>query len=239
MMRSSRLRVRLVPACLLAGCAWLSGCGQPQSDHARTTKNLAGSSRYDGPGPSYSSVGREIQLRQDGVAVTSLTYDSRVFFDTARDQPRAEAAGVLDAVAARLKREPAMPHVAILGHTDAVGTDAYNLELSRRRAIMVVRELTTRGIDPDMLEPVAVGKRQPVASDATEAGRARNRRVEFLISPSARAIDAVIAARPAGALVRAHPQAGALHAQHPAALHLQVRQPDGIARAPLGDPVSY
>ncbi len=168
-------------------------------------------------------------LQQNGVPVTSLTYDSRVFFDTDRDQPRPEAAPVLDALADRLKRPPGV-HVAVLGHTDAVGSDAYNLALSRRRAVMVVRALEARGIDPATLDPVAVGKRQPIATDESEAGRARNRRVEFLISVSTRAIDALIASRPTGAAPRL---------RRPAPLHLHVRQPDVLTRAPLGDPVPY
>ena len=171
----------------------------------------------------------EITRQVDGIPVTSLTYDSRVFFDTDQDRPRQEAAPVLDALARRLKQTPGV-HVAVLGHTDAVGGDAYNLALSRRRAVTVVRALSARGIDPSTLDPVAVGRRQPIAADDSEAGRARNRRVEFLISASARAIDALIALRPSGAPLRA---------RHPAALHLLVRQPDALARAPLGDPVPY
>ena len=213
MIHPARSFVLLVPACLLASAACLSGC-RP-AGRAPAARSPASAIHVDPAAP------QETVLRQDGVAVTSLTYDSRVFFDFDRDRPRPEAAPVLDALAARLKRQPPPPHVAVLGHTDALGSDAYNLELSRRRAVAVVRALEAHGIAASWLDPVAVGKRQPVASDDSEAGRARNRRVEFLISPSARAIEAVLRAR------------------RPAATHLQVRTPAALLRAPLGAPVFY
>jgi hypothetical protein len=63
-----------------------------------------------------------------------------------------------------------------------VGTDDYNLSLSRRRAINVMTALVTRGVPVDQLATVAIGKNQPVAPNSSEEGRARNRRVEFMIS---------------------------------------------------------
>jgi hypothetical protein len=56
------------------------------------------------------------------------------------------------------------------------------MDLSRRRAAKVLRALVDRGLDPSLLSAVAIGKRQPIADNRTEAGRARNRRVEFLVS---------------------------------------------------------
>lgn len=65
-----------------------------------------------------------------------------------------------------------------MGHTDAIGTDAYNLDLSRRRAEAVMRESVARGVSSGQLSQVAIGKRQPIASNDTAEGRALNRRVE-------------------------------------------------------------
>ncbi|MFN6115110.1 MAG: OmpA family protein, partial [Flavobacteriales bacterium] len=56
---------------------------------------------------------------------------------------------------------------------------AYNLDLSQQRAIAVVDHLFEHGVDPKRLTPIGHGKNQPIASNRTEAGRARNRRVEF------------------------------------------------------------
>lgn len=173
---------------------------------------------------------RETRLGAGGVAVTSLDYDARVFFDTDRDRPRPEAASVLDGLAERLRGERPAPHVAVVGHADATGTDAYNMQLSRRRAEAVVRALTGRGVLAGSLEAVAVGMRQPVASDEDAAGRAQNRRVEFLISPSEAAIEQVIARRGEPLILRV---------RHPLASPVQRRVPAPVARAPLGPDVSY
>ena len=222
MTQPTRRLVLLVPVCLLASATWLSGC-RPAS-RVPPEKSATSAALADPAEP------REVDLHPDGTAVTSLTYDSRVFFDFDQDRPRPGAAAVLDALAARLKRQSPLPHVAVLGHTDAIGSDAYNLDLSRRRAVAVVRALVARGVEASRLDAVAIGKRQPVASDDTEAGRARNRRVEFLISPSVRAIAAVL---------RARPQTLVLRARRPAAMPLHVREPVPLVRAPLGPPMSY
>ena len=218
----------LVAVCLALVVPVLCGCRQPPPSPSPPPVAVAASSASAQDGAPLAV--REQRLRQDGEPVTSLSYDARVFFDSDQDRPRPGAGTVLDALSARLKREPGATHVAVLGHTDAVGSDAYNLALSRRRALAVLRALVARGIDRAAIEAVAVGKRQPVASDDTEQGRARNRRVEFLISPSVGAIRSLIASRPTGMRIEA---------QHPAALQLRTRRPDTVSRAPLGDPVSY
>jgi len=64
------------------------------------------------------------------------------------------------------------------GHTDSRGSKAYNVNLSRRRASAVRRYLAAHGIQPQQMEIRAYGESQPVASNKTEAGRAKNRRVE-------------------------------------------------------------
>ncbi len=73
--------------------------------------------------------------------------------------------------------------VWIAGHTDSVGTEEYNILLSQRRMESVMNYLITKeGVDPDrFFMPVAYGESRPIESNATEAGRARNRRVDFTI----------------------------------------------------------
>jgi outer membrane protein OmpA-like peptidoglycan-associated protein len=69
----------------------------------------------------------------------------------------------------------------ITGHTDSVGTDDANLELSEQRASAVKNYLVSNfGIDPSLVQVVPYGKSQPLVSNATESGRALNRRVEFV-----------------------------------------------------------
>jgi outer membrane protein OmpA-like peptidoglycan-associated protein len=67
------------------------------------------------------------------------------------------------------------------GSTDSVGTDAYNKALGERRAKAVFDYLKSKGINPNRLKTVSLGESKPVASNATDAGRAQNRRVDLVI----------------------------------------------------------
>ena len=74
--------------------------------------------------------------------------------------------------------------VEIYGHTDSTASDAYNLDLSQRRAQSVGGILTASGVTPSRLVMVGRGESQPVATNDTPEGRAQNRRVEILIRPT-------------------------------------------------------
>lgn len=74
-------------------------------------------------------------------------------------------------------------YIDIYGHTDAVGSDAYNQGLSERRAVAVADYLVTHGVKGARIATRGFGKTQPVANNATEEGRAANRRVEIKIVP--------------------------------------------------------
>ena len=118
----------------------------------------------------------------DPAQVVHLVVPERVLFASASDQPGPDAATALDAIADLTTRDVPGAALTVLGHTDAVGSDAYNLDLSKRRAETVLQGLVARGFDPTRVSAIAIGKRQPIADNATPAGRARNRRVEFLVS---------------------------------------------------------
>ena len=78
-----------------------------------------------------------------------------------------------------LKKEATTEAVIVAGHTDSVGTDAYNMKLSKRRAESVRNYLASHGIAGDRIRVEAFGESQPVASNDTADGRAQNRRVEL------------------------------------------------------------
>lgn len=90
---------------------------------------------------------------------------------------------ILDNVATTLN-SPANKNIAVQigGHTDVIGTEAYNLMLSQQRAESVRQYLIGKGVDGSRLKAEGFGTSQPVASNDTEEGRAENRRVEFKIS---------------------------------------------------------
>ena len=86
----------------------------------------------------------------------------------------------VEKLAAFLTRYPDR-NVLIEGHTDSVGSDEYNLELSRRRSESVMEKLVADGIDSGRITTVGYGKKYPAYSNDTEADRAQNRRVEVII----------------------------------------------------------
>ena len=70
----------------------------------------------------------------------------------------------------------------VAGHTDSVGGDRYNKDLSQRRAVNVRAYLVEQGVNADSMTAVGYGESQPVADNATAAGRAENRRVELRVT---------------------------------------------------------
>lgn len=88
--------------------------------------------------------------------------------------------GILDRAAETLLGQPGM-RVLIEGHTDSWGSDAYNLDLSDRRAASVRQYLIGRGVEPHRLESVGLGETQPIATNETPEGRLKNRRSVFRI----------------------------------------------------------
>jgi OOP family OmpA-OmpF porin len=87
---------------------------------------------------------------------------------------------VVDGAARILQGNPSV-HVMVAGYTDSVGSDAYNQRLSERRAQTVARHLVENGVSESRLDVRGFGKKNPVADNGTEAGRAKNRRVEIVV----------------------------------------------------------
>jgi outer membrane protein OmpA-like peptidoglycan-associated protein len=118
------------------------------------------------------------------VPVVRVVFPERAFFAFDSSIPLAGSGRIFDLIADNMRRDVPDAAITVLGHTDAIGTDAYNIALSRRRAEAVMAALVERGVNTNQLSEVAIGKRQPIAPNDTARGRALNRRVEFLISPA-------------------------------------------------------
>ena len=115
-------------------------------------------------------------LDETGKAILYVNFE----FDRASLRP--DAKPVLDSVYALLKAEPAL-RLSIAGHTDNLGSDAYNQALSEKRAQAVREALVARGLkgrDAERLDAAGYGASMPIADNKTEEGRARNRRVELV-----------------------------------------------------------
>jgi outer membrane protein OmpA-like peptidoglycan-associated protein len=127
----------------------------------------------DLPNATVERVGEGIQV----------TFDSGILFDFDSDRLRPEARSNLSDLAASLKEYP-NSDLLIVGHTDALGSDAYNQELSERRAAAATRYLLAQGVGSSRIESVGLGETEPVADNETDEGRALNRRVEVAIFAS-------------------------------------------------------
>ncbi len=104
-----------------------------------------------------------------------------VYFEFNSTQLRPEAVALLEKVSGALSSEELSSfRFSVEGHTDSIGSDPYNLGLSTRRAAAVTGFLTANGVPQERLGPVGRGESDPVASNETDDGRQRNRRVELI-----------------------------------------------------------
>ena len=136
---------------------------------------------------------QERELRQSlagtGVGITNTGNDLRVTlpdsvtFRTASSVVDPGFHPALRSVSESLQRHPDTT-VRVIGHTDNVGSASYNNQLSQERAMSVARILTGNGIRASRIAVTGRGFNEPIATNATAAGRAENRRVEIVITPN-------------------------------------------------------
>src|SRR5512133_2351712 len=111
-------------------------------------------------------------------AATKVTYAADAFFDFDKSVLKPEGKAKLDDLVGKVKGINLEVIIAV-GHTDSVGTDAYNQKLSVRRADAVNAYLVSKGIEKNRVYTEGKGEKQPVADNKTAEGRAKNRRVEI------------------------------------------------------------
>lgn len=133
----------------------------------------------DEPGsPEFSGCAKKQLVKLSSERIEIL---EKVYFDSGKDTIKQVSFALLDSVAKVLEDHPELQKIRVEGHTDSQGSNAFNLDLSQRRAASVVRYLTEKGIAAGRLLSEGYGEERPIASNRTAKGRATNRRVEFLI----------------------------------------------------------
>ena len=120
-------------------------------------------------------------VRREG-NLLAVTFKGDVSFDTNSTVVKPGFYTEIDRVATVLARYPETL-IRVEGHTDSVGTEEYNMDLSFRRANSVRDLLVQRGVNISRIQPVGFGETMPVATNDTEAGRQLNRRVEIKVAP--------------------------------------------------------
>ena len=109
---------------------------------------------------------------------TKVTYAADAFFDFDKSVLKPEGKAKLDDLASKVK-DINLEVIIAVGHTDSVGSDAYNQKLSVRRSEAVKAYLVSKGIEKNRVYTEGKGEKQPVADNKTKEGRAKNRRVEI------------------------------------------------------------
>lgn len=132
------------------------------------------------PGATVERVGEGIQV----------TFASGLLYDFDSDAVRMDAAQNLQNLAVSLNKYP-NTDLLIVGNTDALGSTEYNQDLSTRRANSASRYLNGQGVGTERLHTSGKGEMEPLASNGTEAGRQKNRRIEVAIYAGAKARSAL------------------------------------------------
>jgi OOP family OmpA-OmpF porin len=131
------------------------------------------------PAPAAASAPAPAPAPAAAAAVSSkVTYAADAFFDFDKSVIKPEGKAKLDDLADKVKAINLEVIIAV-GHTDSVGSDAYNQKLSLRRSQAVKAYLVSKGIDKTRIYTEGKGEKQPVADNKTKEGRAKNRRVEI------------------------------------------------------------
>ena len=116
---------------------------------------------------------------EKAIAETGKFVTNNILFETGKATLKSESMAEIQKVADYMKKNPSV-RFEVQGHTDNQGSDAVNDPLSQQRAEAVVKALEGLGVDGFNLRAVGKGSHEPVADNKTDAGRAKNRRVEFI-----------------------------------------------------------
>ncbi|MFP4598541.1 MAG: carboxypeptidase regulatory-like domain-containing protein [Persicimonas sp.] len=118
-----------------------------------------------------------VEVEEDRIRI-----NEKVFFETGKAKILPRSFNVLDQVGSVLLETPRIKGISIDGHTDDVGADDYNMELSQDRADSVRKYLIEKGISPDRLEARGLGETEPLVPNTSKRNQSLNRRVEFRIT---------------------------------------------------------
>lgn len=124
------------------------------------------------------NTAKGVRVDERGCEIKPVSQLKGIGFRFASAELTPESLPALDVAVEVLKRHPGI-NLEVAGHTDNIGGEDYNLDLSEKRANSVVAYFVSQGIDADRLVAIGYGKGLPIASNDTEEGRALNRRVEM------------------------------------------------------------
>ena len=127
----------------------------------------------------YAQQTTDMSAVEKAIAETGKFVTNNILFETGKATLKPESMAEIQKVAEYMKKNPSV-RFEVQGHTDNQGSDAVNDPLSQQRAEAVVKALEGMGCDPFNMRAVGKGSHEPVADNTSDAGRAKNRRVEFV-----------------------------------------------------------
>jgi len=184
----------LVAAALALGLVWLFAHSRRPPVRQATSAPTGEASRVATPARGACTLPTNMNLQEGGIASRLLGFlqnpdaksigptwlnANQLSFDTGSARLRPESQAQLNDLAVVLVNCPSV-RLTVAGYTDTVGTPETNLRLSRNRANSVVAVLVRKGVSADRLSAEGRGEQEPIADNATTAGRAQNRRVAIL-----------------------------------------------------------
>ena len=162
--KSSRTRTGVG---VVAGAAVGAAIGNSMDEKERKMRTIAA---------ERDAQAMQVERLQDDLLRVSVSSEASFAFDSAELRP--EFKPTLTQVASVLRDDPRVG-ILVMGHTDSIGSEAYNQRLSERRAEAVVSYMRLQGVAENQIGAEGRGKHEPRASNLTEEGRAQNRRVEI------------------------------------------------------------
>jgi len=154
-----------------------NGCPpDTDGDGIRDDKDACPTKRVFRSDPTKNGCPKAVRVTEKEIVILE-----QVQFDTGKATIKKASDSLLDQVAAVLAEHPEILRLEVQGHTDTRGTPEFNQGLSQKRADAVDKALVTRGIDPKRLAAKGYGQDVPIADNDSDAGRQKNRRVEFKI----------------------------------------------------------
>lgn len=172
---------KLIPCIVLCSLLAVS-CGvvKPKQTQSSTQEKLdkKAADLADLEGATVASVSLE-----DGAKALKITFDSGILFGFNKSELGSEAKASLDRLVKGIA-DMSNSKIRVFGHTDIVGSSEANQAVSEKRAKEVAKYLETKGIAPSRITAEGKSFTQPIADNSTEAGRAKNRRVEIYVIPA-------------------------------------------------------
>lgn len=158
----------------------LTGCGGEIQFQGQTALSVVGQPPAPPPPPPPKAEPAKppprVELREDRIEI-----HEKIQFEYNKATIKEESFGLLDEIVQVIKDNPQVRKIQVEGHASADGDDAYNMKLSDSRAKSVRKYLVDKGVEADRLVAKGFGETKPIASNDTDDGKEKNRRVEFNI----------------------------------------------------------